>query len=184
MLFRSPLRARFGIDFSLEYYDAQTLKKIVTRNSNLLGVGIEENAAEEIALRSRGTPRIANALLRRVRDFAQVKGDGHIDLKISKFALDALDIDKRGLNQIDNKILTTIIEKFKGGPVGVSTIATAVGEDVGSIEEVYEPFLIKEGFIQRTPRGRIVTDLAYEHLGFDKGMRPGSEPEIIENSLF
>lgn len=183
-LLTAPLRARFGIDFSLEYYDAQTLKKIVTRNSNLLGVGIEENAAEEIALRSRGTPRIANALLRRVRDFAQVKGDGHIDLKISKFALDALDIDKRGLNQIDNKILTTIIEKFKGGPVGVSTIATAVGEDVGSIEEVYEPFLIKEGFIQRTPRGRIVTDLAYEHLGFDKGMRPGSEPEIIENSLF
>ena len=183
-LLTAPLRARFGIDFSLEYYDAQTLKKIVTRNSNLLGVGIEENAAEEIALRSRGTPRIANALLRRVRDFAQVKGDGHIDLKISKFALDALDIDKRGLNQIDNKILTTIIEKFKGGPVGVSTIATAVGEDVGSIEEVYEPFLIKEGFIQRTPRGRIVTDLAYEHLGFDKGMGPGSEPEIIENSLF
>ena len=152
-LLTAPLRARFGIDFALEYYDAQDLVKIVRRSSALLGVGIDNDAAMEIALRSRGTPRIANSLLRRVRDFAQVKGDGHIDLPISRYALDALNIDKRGLNQIDNKILYTIIAKFNGGPVGVNTIATAVGEDQGSVEEVYEPFLIKEGFIQRTPRG-------------------------------
>ena len=183
-LLTAPLRARFGIDFSLEYYDAKDLVRIVKRNSSLLGIGIDDNAALEIALRSRGTPRIANALLRRVRDFAQVKGDGHIDLKISRFALDALNIDKRGLNQIDNKILLTIIEKFKGGPVGVSTIATAVGEDIGSVEEVYEPFLIKEGFIQRTPRGRIVTDIAYEHLNIERFPGHGENLDVIENSLF
>ncbi len=183
-LLTAPLRARFGIDFALEYYDAKDLIRIIKRNSALLGVGIDDDAAREIALRSRGTPRIANALLRRVRDFAQVKGDGHIDLNISRFALDALNIDKRGLNQIDNKILYTIITKFKGGPVGVNTIATAVGEDQGSVEEVYEPFLIKEGFIQRTPRGRVVTDLAYDHLGLEKtpGFQDGTE--YIENTLF
>lgn len=180
-LLTAPLRARFGIDFALEYYDARDLIRIIKRNSNLLCVGIDENAAQEIALRSRGTPRIANALLRRVRDFAQVKGDGHIDIEISRYALDALNIDKRGLNQIDNKILSTIITKFKGGPVGVNTIATAVGEDQGSVEEVYEPFLIKEGFIQRTSRGRVVTDLAYKHLGFEK---ENDTPDFIENTLF
>lgn len=183
-LLTAPLRARFGIDFALEYYDAKDLVRIVRRSSNLLGVEIEDSAAMEIALRSRGTPRIANSLLRRVRDFAQVKGDGHIDLAISKYALDALNIDKRGLNQIDNKILHTIIAKFKGGPVGVNTIATAVGEDQGSVEEVYEPFLIKEGFLQRTPRGRIATELAYRHLGFPVGPGQFDGPEIIEGSLF
>ncbi len=183
-LLTAPLRARFGIDFALEYYDAKDLIRIIKRNSGLLGVGIEEDAAREIALRSRGTPRIANALLRRVRDFAQVKGDGHIDLAISRFALDALNIDKRGLNQIDNKILYTIITKFKGGPVGVNTIATAVGEDQGSVEEVYEPFLIKEGFIQRTPRGRVVTDLAYDHLGLEKNPGMSAGEDYIENTLF
>lgn len=183
-LLTAPLRARFGIDFALEYYDAKDLVRIVRRSSNLLGVEIEDSAAIEIALRSRGTPRIANSLLRRVRDFAQVKGDGHIDLAISKYALDALNIDKRGLNQIDNKILHTIIAKFKGGPVGVNTIATAVGEDQGSVEEVYEPFLIKEGFLQRTPRGRIATELAYRHLGFPVGPGQFDGPEIIEGSLF
>ncbi len=183
-LLTAPLRARFGIDFALEYYDAKDLIRIIKRSSGLLGVGIDEDAAREIALRSRGTPRIANALLRRVRDFAQVKGDGHIDLAISRFALDALNIDKRGLNQIDNKILYTIITKFKGGPVGVNTIATAVGEDQGSVEEVYEPFLIKEGFIQRTPRGRVVTDLAYGHLGLEKNPGMSAGEDYIENTLF
>ncbi|MCI6328574.1 MAG: Holliday junction branch migration DNA helicase RuvB [Bacteroidales bacterium] len=183
-LLTAPLRARFGIDFSLEYYDAQDLVKIVRRSSALLGVGIDNDAAMEIALRSRGTPRIANSLLRRVRDFAQVKGDGHIDLPISRYALDALNIDKRGLNQIDNKILYTIIAKFNGGPVGVNTIATAVGEDQGSVEEVYEPFLIKEGFIQRTPRGRIATQQAYSHLGFDTPDGRDDGLEIIQGSLF
>lgn len=183
-LLTAPLRARFGIDFSLEYYDALELVKIVKRNSALLGVRIDDDAAMEIALRSRGTPRIANALLRRVRDFAQVEGDGHIDLKISRYALNALNIDKRGLNQIDNKILYSIITKFKGGPVGISTIATSVGEDQGSVEEVYEPFLIKEGFIQRTPRGRVVTDLAYAHLGIEKPDSGPVEPEVIQNTLF
>ena len=168
----------------MEYYDASELVKIVKRNSALLGVGIDDDAAMEIALRSRGTPRIANALLRRVRDFAQVEGDGHIDLEISRYALNALNIDKRGLNQIDNKILYSIITKFKGGPVGISTIATSVGEDQGSVEEVYEPFLIKEGFIQRTPRGRVVTDLAYAHLGIEKPDRGPVEPEVIQNTLF
>ena len=183
-LLTAPLRARFGIDFALEYYDAKDLIYIIKRNSALLGVGIDDDAAREIALRSRGTPRIANALLRRVRDFAQVKGDGHIDIAISRYALDALNIDKRGLNQIDNKILYTIITKFKGGPVGVNTIATAVGEDQGSVEEVYEPFLIKEGFLQRTPRGRVVTELAYEHLGLERYRGVSDGPEVIENSLF
>ena len=183
-LLTAPLRARFGIDFALEYYDSKDLIYIIKRSNALLGVGIDEDAAREIALRSRGTPRIANALLRRVRDFAQVKGDGHIDLAISRYALDALNIDKRGLNQIDNKILSTIITKFKGGPVGVNTIATAVGEDQGSVEEVYEPFLIKEGFLQRTPRGRVVTELAYEHLGLERYPGVSEGPEVIENTLF
>ena len=164
-LLTAPLRARFGINMHLEYYDAETLKKIIMRSSTILGVPIDIEAAGEIASRSRGTPRIANALLRRVRDFAQVKGNGRIDLKIARVALEALNIDRYGLDEIDNKILTTIIDKFKGGPVGINTIATAVGEDAGTVEEVYEPFLIKEGFIKRTPRGREVTDLAYQHLG-------------------
>lgn len=164
-LLTAPLRARFGINMHLEYYDAATLATIVNRSARILGVPISADAAAEIAGRSRGTPRIANALLRRVRDFAQVKGTGSIDTAIARHALEALNIDKFGLDQIDNKILTAIIDKFKGGPVGISTIATAVGEDAGTLEEVYEPFLIKEGFIRRTPRGREVTDFAYQHLG-------------------
>ena len=164
-LLTSPLRARFGINCHLEYYDHSTLEGIVRRSARLLSVPITDDAAREIALRSRGTPRIANALLRRVRDFAQVKGSGKIDTSIARFALEALNIDKYGLDEIDNKILTTIIDKFKGGPVGLTTIATALGEDPGTLEEVYEPYLIKEGFIKRTPRGREVTDLAYQHLG-------------------
>ena len=164
-LLTAPLRARFGINLHLEYYDNATLQKIIMRSANILGVPINEKAAGEIAGRSRGTPRIANALLRRVRDFAQVKGNGSIDLAIAKYALEALNIDRYGLDEIDNKILLTIIDKFKGGPVGINTIATAIGEDGGTVEEVYEPFLIKEGFIKRTPRGREVTQLAYEHLG-------------------
>jgi len=164
-LLTSPLRARFGIKSHLEYYDIEVLTKIVKRSAFILNVKIDDQAAVEIASRSRGTPRIVNALLRRVRDFAQVKGNGSIDLAITMYSLDALNIDKYGLDEMDNKILTTIIDKFKGGPVGVSTIATAVGEDPGTIEEVYEPFLIKEGFMKRTPRGREVTDLAYKHLG-------------------
>lgn len=166
-LLTSPLRARFGIKCALEYYDTETLVKIVRRSASILDIGITGEAAGEIALRSRGTPRIANSLLRRVRDFAQVMGNGTIDLEISRYALDALNIDKRGLDSVDNKILRTIITKFKGGPVGANTIATAVGEDQGTLEEVYEPFLIKEGFIVRTPRGREATSLAYKHLGFD-----------------
>lgn len=176
-LLTSPLRARFGIKCAMEYYDTQTLQKIVERSAGILNVPIDDAAAYEIALRSRGTPRIANSLLRRVRDFAQVVGNGNIDLGIAKYALDALNIDKRGLDAIDNKILKTIITKFKGGPVGANTIATAIGEDQGTLEEVYEPFLIKEGFIMRTPRGREVTDLAYAHLGVDR-LRPD------ENLLF
>jgi Holliday junction DNA helicase RuvB len=163
-LLTSPLRARFGINCHLEYYDADILAGIVKRSAGLLGVEINEKAAGEIARRSRGTPRIANALLRRVRDFAQVKGDGAIDLEIAQYALEALNIDTFGLDEIDNKLLTTIIDKFKGGPVGLNTIATAMGEDAGTIEDVYEPYLIKEGFIKRTPRGREVTELAYRHL--------------------
>ncbi len=164
-LLTAPLRARFGIQCHLEYYDSQTLSNIIKRAAGILGIGIAEDAALEVALRSRGTPRIANALLRRVRDFAMVKGSGSIDLAITKIALEALNIDSRGLDQMDNKILGVIIEKFKGGPVGISTIATAVGEDGGTIEEVYEPFLIQEGFIKRTARGREATELAYRHLG-------------------
>lgn len=164
-LLTSPLRARFGIQCHLEYYDASVLFNIIRRSAGILDIEIEDEAAREIALRSRGTPRIANSLLRRVRDFAQVRGNGVIDLEITRFALNALNIDTRGLDAIDNKILLTIIEKFGGGPVGAGTIATAISEDVGTLEEVYEPFLIKEGFLTRTPRGRVVTDLAYRHLG-------------------
>ena len=164
-LLTSPLRARFGINCHLEYYDADILTGIVKRSARLLGVEINDKAAGEIARRSRGTPRIANALLRRVRDFAQVKGDGRIDLEIAQYALEALNIDTFGLDQIDNKLLLTIIDKFRGGPVGLNTIATAMGEDAGTIEDVYEPYLIKEGFIKRTPRGREATELAYKHLG-------------------
>lgn len=167
-LLTSPLRARFGINMHLEYYEMETLTGIVMRSADILKVSCALSAAREIASRSRGTPRVANALLRRVRDFAQVKGNGAIDKAISAYALEALNIDKYGLDEIDNKILLTIIDKFKGGPVGITTIATAVGDDAGTIEEVYEPFLIKEGFIKRTPRGREVTELAYRHLGREK----------------
>lgn len=172
-LLTAPLRARFGIPFHLEYYDHDVLARIVRRSASLLGVEIADNAAREIALRSRGTPRIANAMLRRVRDFAQVKGNGSIDHAIACYALEALNIDKYGLDEIDNKLLSTIIHKFRGGPVGLSTIATAIGEDSGTVEEVYEPYLIKEGFIKRTPRGREVTDLAYRHLGIDRAFEDG-----------
>ena len=175
-LLTSPLRARFGIQCHLEYYDAKLLYRIVKRSAGILQIGIADDAANEIALRSRGTPRICNALLRRVRDFAQVKGDGYIDLSITRFALEALNIDKHGLDQMDNKILSTIIHKFKGGPVGLNTISTAVGEDPGTIEEVYEPFLIKEGFLQRTPRGREATEHAYKHLGV---VKQGGENGIL-----
>ncbi len=164
-LLTSPLRARFGINARLEYYDVELLTRIVHRSSAILKTPIEHDAAHEIARRSRGTPRIANALLRRTRDFAQIKGDGTINKAIAKMALDALNVDSHGLDEMDNKILTTIIDKFKGGPVGLKTIATAVSEDEGTIEEVYEPFLIQEGFIMRTARGREATELAYKHLG-------------------
>ena len=164
-LLTGPLRARFGIKSLLEYYDAVVLTGIVRRSARILKVEIAPDAAEEIASRSRGTPRIANALLRRIRDFAQVKGDGNIDMDITRYGLDSLNIDQSGLDEMDNKILSTIIDKFHGGPVGLNTIATAVGEEPGTIEEVYEPFLIKEGYIKRTPRGREVTRNAYEHLG-------------------
>ena len=164
-LLTSPLRARFGINCHLEYYDSHVLAGIVERSACLLGIHIDSKAAAEISRRSRGTPRIANALLRRVRDFAQVKGNGAIDLEIARYALEALNIDTFGLDEIDNKLLSTIIDKFKGGPVGLNTIATAMGEDAGTIEDVYEPYLIKEGFIKRTPRGREATELAYKHLG-------------------
>jgi Holliday junction DNA helicase RuvB len=172
-LLTSPLRARFGINCLLEYYDTMLLTGIVERSAKILQVPIVAQAAQEIASRSRGTPRIANALLRRVRDFAQVKGSGNIDFEITQFALEALNIDRYGLDEMDNKILCTIIEKFSGGPVGLNTIATAVGEDAGTIEEVYEPFLIKEGFLQRTQRGREVTPLAYKHLGKESFSKQG-----------
>nr|WP_297165249.1 Holliday junction branch migration DNA helicase RuvB [uncultured Dysgonomonas sp.] len=172
-LLTSPLRARFGINMHLEYYDNDTLTGIIKRSADILDVPCHDNAAREIALRSRGTPRIANALLRRVRDFAQVKGSGSIDKEIANYSLEALNIDKYGLDEVDNKILLIIIDKFKGGPVGISTIATALGEDGGTIEEVYEPFLIKEGFMKRTPRGREVTELAYKHLGRHKETEQG-----------
>ena len=164
-LLTSPLRARFGIQCHLEYYDTAVLSGIVKRSARILDVSIDDNATIEIARRSRGTPRIVNALLRRVRDFAMVKGEGHIDLAITRMALTALNIDARGLDQMDNRILQTIIGKFNGGPVGLNTIATAVGEDAGTIEEVYEPFLIMEGFLKRTPRGREATETAFRHLG-------------------
>ncbi|HBF87511.1 MAG TPA: Holliday junction branch migration DNA helicase RuvB [Bacteroidales bacterium] len=172
-LLTSPLRARFGINLNLEYYDTEILNKIVKRSAKILNVPINDNAAYEIASRSRGTPRIANALLRRVRDFAQVKGSGTIDVEIAKYSLNALQIDQHGLDEMDNKILSTIIDKFKGGPVGLTTIATAVGEEAGTIEEVYEPFLIKEGYIKRTPRGREVTEFAYKHLGLTDPNKQG-----------
>jgi Holliday junction DNA helicase RuvB len=164
-LLTGPLRARFGINSLLEYYDSDVLTGIVKRSSGILKMEIKDDAAVEIASRSRGTPRIANALLRRIRDFAQVKGNGIIDMQITQYGLDALNIDQSGLDEMDNKILLTIIDKFQGGPVGLNTIATAVGEEAGTIEEVYEPFLIKQGYIKRTPRGREVTRNAYEHLG-------------------
>ncbi len=164
-LLTSPLRARFGINCHLEYYNVSTLEKIVKRSAQILQIKITDDAASEIASRSRGTPRICNALLRRVRDFAQVVGKGYIDIEISKYALNALNIDRNGLDEMDNKILRTIVEKFKGGPVGLNTIATAIGEDAGTIEEVYEPFLIKEGYMKRTPRGREATELTYKNLG-------------------
>lgn len=178
-LLTAPLRARFGINCHLEYYDVDILSGIINRSAAILNIGITSQAAKEIASRSRGTPRIANALLRRVRDFAMVKGNGNIDHEITRYALEALNIDKYGLDEMDNKILLTIIEKFKGGPVGLTTIATAVGEDAGTLEEVYEPFLIKEGFIKRTPRGREVTELAYKHLGKER-----QRPEGEQMSLF
>ncbi len=178
-LLTAPLRARFGINCALEYYDTGDLVRIVRRSAGILDVAIEDEAAREIAMRSRGTPRIANSLLKRVRDFAQVKGDGHIDLKIAKYALDKLKIDTRGLDSIDNKILRTIISTFKGGPVGANTIATAIGEDQGTYEEVYEPFLIKEGFIVRTQRGRIATDLSYSHLGLEHASAATGEATLF-----
>lgn len=164
-LLTAPLRSRFGINLRLQYYDAETLSTILKRSASILNIPIKEDAAFEIARRSRGTPRIANLLLRRVRDFAQIKGDGTITYDITQVALAALNVDKHGLDEMDNRILSTIVEKFKGGPVGISTIATAVGEDRGTLEEVYEPFLIQEGYLMRTPRGREVTDLGYAHLG-------------------
>ncbi len=176
-LLTAPLRSRFGINSRLQYYDATILAQIISRSAGILRVGITSEAAGEIAHRSRGTPRIANLLLRRVRDFAQIKGDGNIDLKIVQYALNALNVDKNGLDEMDNRILTTIIDKFKGGPVGLTTIATAVGEDSGTIEEVYEPFLIQEGYMMRTPRGREVTDLAYKHLG---KIKLGKQKELFD----
>jgi Holliday junction DNA helicase RuvB len=172
-LLTAPLRARFGINARLEYYDAKLLTDIVIRSASILQVPIQETGAYEIARRSRGTPRIANALLRRTRDFAQVKGSGTIDLAIAQIALEALNVDLHGLDEMDNRILLTIIDKFKGGPVGLTTIATAVGEDAGTIEEVYEPFLIQEGFLKRTPRGREVTEKAYLHLNKRPAGMPG-----------
>ena len=173
------MRARFGINLHLEYYGPDMLQKIIKRSAAIMRVPIDDDAAIEIARRSRGTPRIANALLRRVRDFAQVKGNGRIDRDIARLSLSALNIDQYGLDEIDNKILLTIIDKFRGGPVGVSTIATAIGEDTGTVEEVYEPYLIMEGFIKRTQRGRMVTPLAYQHLG-----RPMTGSNAVEPSLF
>jgi len=178
-LLTAPLRARFGINLHLEYYDPDTLKRIIERSAHILQVPIDDDAASEISRRSRGTPRIANALLRRVRDFAQVKGNGRINTDIAQMALTALNIDQYGLDEIDNKILLTIIDKFKGGPVGITTIATAIGEDAGTVEEVYEPYLIMEGFIKRTPRGRMVTELAYQHFG-----RNPYSGNIMEPTLF
>ena len=178
-LLTAPLRARFGINLHLEYYDPQTLARIIKRSARILNVPIDDEAAMEISRRSRGTPRIANALLRRVRDFAQVKGNGSIDTVIARLSLTALNIDQYGLDEIDNRILLTIIDKFQGGPVGVSTIATAIGEDAGTLEEVYEPYLIMEGFIKRTQRGRMVTELAYQHLGRNIYTSNAKEPGLF-----
>lgn len=178
-LLTAPLRARFGINMHLEYYDPATLMKIIRRSAGILQVPISDKAAMEIARRSRGTPRIANALLRRVRDFAQVRGNGAIDTAIAEMALSALNIDSFGLDEIDNKILSVIIDKFQGGPVGISTIATAIGEDAGTVEEVYEPYLIMEGFMKRTPRGRVLTELAYRHLGRNMYSLSGDEPSLF-----
>ena len=177
-LLTAPLRARFGINCHLEYYGHEVLEGIIKRSARLLHVAIYDDAAREIALRSRGTPRVANSLLRRVRDFAQVKGSGKIDSAIAKYALESLNIDTYGLDEVDHKLLTTIIDKFGGGPVGLSTLAAALNEDAGSIEEVYEPFLIKEGFIKRTPRGRVATDLAFRHLKLDRPVSD-SEPTLF-----
>ena len=178
-LLTAPLRARFGINLHLEYYEPETLAKIIRRSAAILQIPISDEAAMEIARRSRGTPRIANALLRRVRDFAQVKGTGRIDTDITRLSLTALNIDQYGLDEIDNKILLTIIDKFRGGPVGLSTIATAIGEDSGTLEEVYEPFLIMEGFIKRTPRGRMVTELAYKHFGRNPFTLNPTQPDLF-----
>ena len=175
-LLTAPLRSRFGINSRLNYYNAATIERIICRSADILKVSIAPDATAELARRSRGTPRIANLLLRRVRDFAQIKGDGKIDLKISQYALTALNVDKHGLDEMDNKILLTIIDKFKGGPVGLNTIATAVSEDPGTIEEVYEPFLIQEGYLMRTPRGREVTEAAYKHLG---KLKSGPQSELF-----
>ncbi len=179
-LLTAPMRARFGINFHLDYYDVPTLVGIVKRSAAILGVPLTEEGAREIARRSRGTPRIANALLRRVRDFAQIKGNGTIDIEIARYGLDALHVDECGLDEMDNRILSTIIEKFKGGPVGLNTIATAVGEEAGTIEEVHEPFLIMEGYIKRTPRGREATDKAYKHLGIVPPTRPGTTGTLFD----
>ncbi len=179
-LLTAPLRARFGINMHLEYYDPATLMKIIRRSAGILQVPISDKAAMEISRRSRGTPRIANALLRRVRDFAQVRGNGAIDTAIAEMALSALNIDSFGLDEIDNKILSVIIDKFQGGPVGISTIATAIGEDAGTVEEVYEPYLIMEGFMKRTPRGRVLTELAYRHLGRNMYALSGDEPSLFQ----
>ena len=178
-LLTAPLRARFGINCHLEYYNHEVLEGIIKRSARLLNVPISDDAAHEIALRSRGTPRVANSLLRRVRDFAQVMGSGKIDTEIAKYALESLNIDTCGLDEVDHKLLTTIIDKFGGGPVGLSTLAAALNEDAGTIEEVYEPFLIKEGFIKRTPRGRVATDLAFTHLHRDFPTRPGEQPRLF-----
>jgi len=175
-LLTAPLRSRFGINSRLSYYDAITIEKIIKRSAQILKVAIDKDASVEISRRSRGTPRIANLLLRRVRDFAQIKGNGSIDLPIAQYALNALNVDKNGLDEMDNRILNAIIDKFKGGPVGITTIATAVSEDAGTIEEVYEPFLIQEGYLMRTPRGREATDMAYKHLG---KIRKNTQPELF-----
>jgi len=177
-LLTAPMRARFGINCHLDYYDIATLNKIIKRSANILEVPITEQGSNEIARRSRGTPRIANALLRRIRDFAQIKGDGTIDIKIAKYGLEALNVDESGLDEMDNKILETIINKFKGGPVGITTIATAVGEEAGTIEEVHEPFLIMEGYIQRTARGREATEKAYKHIGI---VPPGAKGTLFDS---
>ncbi|MBQ4355303.1 MAG: Holliday junction branch migration DNA helicase RuvB [Bacteroidales bacterium] len=178
-LLTAPLRSRFGINLRLQYYDTPTLARILKRSAGILGIEIYDDAALEIASRSRGTPRIANLLLRRVRDFAQIKGNGVIDCPIARLALEALNVDQHGLDEMDNRILGTIIDKFKGGPVGLTTIATSVGEDPGTIEEVYEPFLIQEGYLMRTPRGREATDLAYKHLGKIRPAGANGQPELF-----